>query len=78
MAQRGLHDQGGVDREEQPGQVQRRQRGHPGNAASEVEPQQPSEQGLSGPHVARRQRERLHLLQLFDQSVGHWLVPVGT
>ena len=40
-------------------------------AASEVEAQQPAEQGLARPHVAFRQRERLYLLQLFDQSVRH-------
>ena len=74
MAQRGLHDEGGVDREEQPGEVERRQRGRSGSTLrSEVELQQPAEQGLTGPHVARRQRERLHLLQFFDQSVGHWV-----
>ena len=49
MAQGRLHDQRGVDREEETEQIERGERGYPRDGPSEVEPQQPSEQGLTRP-----------------------------
>ena len=71
VTDRGLHDQRGVDREEQPGQVQRREDRDARDGSREVELQEPSEQGRARPDVALRQREGLNLLQLFQKSVRH-------
>ena len=52
MAQGRLHEQRGVDREEEAGEIERREGGDARDGPGEVEPQQPSEQGLTRPHVA--------------------------
>ena len=52
MPDGGLHEQSGVDREEQAGEVERGQRHDAYGRASQVEAQQPPEHGLARPDVA--------------------------
>ena len=73
-----LHEQSGVDREEQAGDVERGERHDAYRRASQVEAEQPPEHGLTRPDVALGQRERLYLLQFFEKSVGHGMLCVGT
>ena len=78
MADGRLHEQSGVDREEQAGDVERGERHDAYDRASQVEAEQPPEHGLARPDVALGQREGLYLLQFFEKSVCHGMLCVGT
>ena len=76
-ANRRLHHQRRVDREEQADQVQRAERADAHQGTQGVEAQDAAEdQRLARAHVAVGQGDRLDLPQLFDQALRHGFLPV--